>query len=561
MEPVDAACQNRAADRGLQSDRSIDAGSGTSPGKPSAQHGVLAMITRSIALAAALAFVPALETEAAVPGQFIAKMYTEALGRAPDPGGWQSAVGYYQQHGCDQTLLRLWGASVFTSAEYTALGYDNAAHVLLMYRAILNREPDAAGYHHWRSTLDNGSMTVSTLANAFFTSAEFGQLVDDICDGGTYSFDTLGNSVAIRIPTSGSGGYENLTAQQLQSIIDAAPSYSTVYLKQKSVVYLDRPIDLDRGITLATWGLPNPRRHGLMARLVRSGDFASAMVRINAADTNGSGAVRNLWIDGARRASSGFILPAINVEIFGGASALVHENFMGNSRGWSNVHSFGALDGRPCASNTVTNNVITAYSSGHFNQTWTDGLSLGCENTVARYNEIIDATDVGIVLFTAHPAVQRSTVEYNTVINAGNSAFGGLAFDPLSGRSGDPDFSGASLSNNTLWSAPDTHFIIGLSVGSRPWFVNGHIGTGGTANGNTTAGITTRFGAGIVISGMRNATVQSNVFTAAGIPQSWTLCPTGNVLASVSAGLASGSIQSYQNVTVNGCMSDYSPPQ
>lgn len=519
------------------------------------------MIFRSIAFAAALASVPAVEAAAAVPGQFIAKMYTEALGRAPDPGGWQSAVGYYQQHGCDQTLLRLWGASVFTSAEYTALGYDNAAHVLLMYRAILNREPDAAGYNHWRSTLDNGTMTVSSLANAFFTSAEFGQLVGGICDGGTYSFDTLGNSVAIRIPTSGSGGYENITAQQLQSIIDAAPSYSTVYLKQKSVVYLDRPIDLDRGITLATWGLPNPRRHGLMARLVRNGDFAQAMVRINAADTNGAGAVRNLWIDGARRQSSGFILPAINVEIFGGASALVHENFMGNSRGWSNVHSFGALDGRPCASNTVTSNVITAYSSGHFNQTWADGLSLGCENTVARYNEIIDATDVGIVLFTAHPAVQRSTVEYNTVINAGNSAFGGLAFDPLSGRSGDPDFSGASLSNNTLWSAPDTHFIIGLSVGSRPWFGNGHIGTGGTANGNTTVGIATRFGAGIVVSGMRNATVQGNVFARTAIPQSWTLCPNGNVLASVSAGLASGNIQSYQNVTVNGCMSDNSPPQ
>jgi hypothetical protein len=518
------------------------------------------MSIRSWALVATLFFAPSLHAAAAVPGQFIAKMYSEVLGRAPDPGGWQSATGYYQQHGCNQNLLKLWGSSVFTSAEYTSLGYDNAAHVLLMYRGILNREPDPNGYSHWLSTLQNGTMTVSSLANAFFDSAEFNQLVADICDGGTYSFDTLGASPVIRIPTSGNGGYDNLTGAQLQALLNAASPGSTVYLKQKTVVYLDQPLDIRNGVTLATYGLPSPRRHGLMARLVRASNFAESLVRINAGIANSSGGLRNLWIDGQRRKSSPYIVPAINVEIFGGSSALVHENYMTNSLGWTHVHSFGTLDGTPCASNIITSNVITAYSSVHYGSGWTDGLSLGCENSDVRYNEIIDPTDVGIVIFTAYPAVQRSVAQFNTVISAGNSAYGGYAFDPLAARSnGNPDFTGASISNNTLWSSPDTHFIIGLSVGSRPWFGNGHVGYGAAANSNGTAGITTRFGAGIVISGMTSATVQGNAFLGTPIPQSWTLCPTGNVLASISAGLASGNLQPYQNVTVNGCMSDFSP--
>jgi hypothetical protein len=193
------------------------------------------------------------------------------------------------------------------------------------------------------------------------------------------------------------------------------------------------------------------------------------------------------------------------------------------------------------------------------NQEWTDGISVGCEDTLVAHNQVVDATDVGIVVFTAYPATQISKVTENTVISAGNSAFGAMGFDPLQNRSpGPPNFSGAVISDNTLWSGPNTHFIIGLAVGTRPWYPNGSIGYGAAATANTTAGIQTQFGAGIVVSGMNTATVQQNVFEASPIPQSWTGCPVGNVLASVSAGLASGSIQDYRDVLVNGCMSDSS---
>src|SRR6185312_11994862 len=70
-------------------------------------------------------------------------------------------------------------------------------------------------------------------------------------------------------------------------------------------------------------------------------------------------------------------------------------------------------------------------------------------------------------------------VSNNTVVSAGNSAFGAMGFDPLQNRSaGAPDFTGSAISNNTLWSGPNTHFIIGLAVGSRPWYGDGSIGHG-----------------------------------------------------------------------------------
>lgn len=500
--------------------------------------------------------------DAAVPTQFIAKLYTEALGRAPDPQGWSSAVQYFQSNGCNQALLTQWGSGFFSSAEFTGLSYDNAAITLTLYRSILNREPDASTYPSWLSALQNGQ-TVQNVASAFFASSEFASLVPDICNGGSYSFDSLGLGAAMAIPTSGSGGSGNLTEAQLQSLLNASTPGDTVYLQQESVVFLTQPLTIPARVTLATYGLPSPQQHALMARLVRASAFAAPMIQINADNNpNPSGSLKHVWVDGQRTQSTPFVSGAIDIEIYGGQGATLNSNFLSNSLGWSTVHSYGSLDGRPCASNTITNNVITAYPSVHANQQWTDGLSIGCENTIVQNNQIVDPTDVGIVVFTAYPATQKSTVSNNTVVSAGNSAFGAMGFDPLQNRSaGPPDFTGSAISNNTLWSGPNTHFIIGLAVGSRPWYGSGSIGYGASAIANTTAGVQTRFGAGIVVSGMNNASVQQNVFDAVAIPTSWTGCPVGNVLASVAAGLASGSIQQYSDVLVSGCMSDYAPAQ
>jgi hypothetical protein len=497
---------------------------------------------------------------AAVPAQFIAKIYTEALGRAPDPQGWMAAVAYFQTNGCSQLTLGSWAGGVFASQEFAGLQYDDGAATLVLYRAILNREPDSAGFGTWDRALGQGE-TLGSVVSALFGTAEFAQLVPAICAGGSYSFETQGTYPPIAIPTPQSGGYGNLTESALQNLLDSSGQPATVYLQPESVVYLTAPLVIPGGVTLATFGLPAPNRHALMARLVRAAPFEGAMVQLALADSGAAGALKSVWVDGQRTPASGFVAAAIDVEIFGGAGVTVDSNFISNSLGWSSIHSYGSLDGRPCAGNAITHNLITAYPSVHADQQWTDGISVGCENSLVENNEIVDATDAGIVVFTAYPATQRSSVTGNTVLNAGNSAFGGLGFDPLQGRSaGAPDFSGAAIAGNTLWSGPDTHFVIGLAVGTRAWYPDGSIGYGAQATDNTTAGIQTFFGEGIAVSGMSSATVQGNVFDAVLIPQAWTRCPVGEVLASVSAGLASGSIQTYTDLEVSGCMSDNSDP-
>src|SRR5262249_41867650 len=65
--------------------------------------------------------------ETVIPSQFISKTYTEALGRLPDQGGWQSAVDFYTQNGCSTGTLKTWGRSVYLSNEYGNLAYDNPA--------------------------------------------------------------------------------------------------------------------------------------------------------------------------------------------------------------------------------------------------------------------------------------------------------------------------------------------------------------------------------------------------------------------------------------------------
>jgi hypothetical protein len=514
---------------------------------------------------------PLCAAEAAIPGQYIAKLYTETLGRAPDPAAWKASLGYFAIKGCNKTTLSNWGAPFFSSAEFQRLDYGNAAAALLLYHAILNREPDARGYAHHLEELDSGT-PLHTLVSMFFSSGEFSALVPYICSTDSYSFATMGSGLAIRIPTSGTGGYDNLTEAQLQALLNSAAAGTVVYLTQQSVVYLTKSLVIPAGVTLATHGLPTPNQHAKMARLVRAAAFASPMVQINLdSDPNPSGILKNMWVDGQRARSSTYVHGAINIEIYGGNGAAVDANFIDNSLGWSNVHSYGAVDGRVCSGNTVTNNLITAYSSRHFGGNYTDGLSIGCENTLVQGNQIVDATDVGIVVFTAAPATQKSLVTGNTIVSAGNSAFGALAFDPLYSPAYpvNPDFTGASFTNNVVWSSPNTHFIIGLSVGSRPWYgtnaiINGvtstgSIGYGASATSNTTAGVLTNFGEAITVAGMDSATVRGNALRTAPIPRTWTSCPIGNVLASVSAGLASGSLQAYSDVEVNGCMSDSSP--
>lgn len=144
---------------------------------------------------------------------------------------------------------------------------------------------------------------------------------------------------------------------------------------------------------------------------------------------------------------------------------------------------------------------------------------------------------MGIVLFRACPADQKSTVADNTILNAGNSAFGGIVTDPLTQPTCSPDYAGSSVNNNALQTGPSASYGIGLSLGSAAWFSNPNIGTGASFTNNTLAGNVTE---GLTVSGMLSVTATGNTLNVT-LGQYTKSCPEGEIVVDAQRG--SGTIQ------------------
>ncbi|MEJ2666185.1 MAG: hypothetical protein P8Z81_03630 [Deinococcales bacterium] len=499
-----------------------------------------------------------------VPAQFVAKQYSEGLGRIPDAPGWRSALGFFGRSGCTAQSLASFGEAVYTSPEFTGLGYGDAARLLALTRGALNREPDAKGFKRLMERLHAGASWASVV-DEVFTGAAFKSLVPRICSGvvdGSRSSYYLGTAAPLSIPSGGHGFAGNERALQARLDAAAARGGGTVALAQRALVMLDTPLTVPEGVTLTTVGAPDPRRYADMARLVRAPSMAApasltALVRLK-----GGAKLTSVWVDGARDVP-GNKAPLEDVITYGGGVE-VSSDRISNSQGPNTLYLFGGFNGFPCASASVTGNLITAYSSDHYlNGDWTDGIAINCEGATVTGNEVIDATDVGIVVYrntVASP--QHSVVRNNSVLSAGNSAYGGLVFDPLyeSGRVTPKTFgfTGATIQDNTLWTGPDTHFEIAISNGTRAWFagrasVTADTGTGGSVIGNTTGALSARVQTGIATAGMLHTTVTGNTLRLQHISAG--RCPKLDDAAELGSGHASGTFDpAPRDVAFDGCM-------
>lgn len=495
-----------------------------------------------------------------VPTQFMAKMYTEGLGRVPEQAGWQAGANFFAQNGCNKNSLKTWGRGVYLSAEYNNTRYDNAARLLTLYRGVLNREPDRAGFDSNLARLNSGTPWAAVV-DSFFDSAEFQTLIPLICgnapgfDKFNYGFGKPGQP-AISVPTSGTG-FRGGTSQQLQQLIDATPAGGTVWLAQKALVEVTGPVNLKAGVTLSTTPAPSPSGYAMLGRLVRARNYVGPVIRMFP-----GAKLKAVWVDGAR-AQVTYNPASINVVMLGGAGSIVSDCKISDTAGFTGIRALGAgdadenPDARPCANMSIHHNLVTSYSSIHTNNMYADGISSSCENTLIQENQVVDATDVGIIIYEALPAIQASKVRNNVVLSAGNSAYGAYAADPLQGQTLRPDFTGSVVERNLLWTGPNTHFDIALAIGTRPWFApNAALGRGASFTDNTTGTLNARAVSGIAVSGMLNAFVQRNVLTVTRVPDTQEVpCPSEFVWASVSAGFASGSIQPYKDVNVtSACM-------
>ena len=497
---------------------------------------------------------PAHAAGGTVPTQYVAKLYSEGLGRGPDQGGWAGMVAFFDSRGCDRASLREQGDAVFGSPEYAGLAYTSSEKVITAYRAVLNREPDATGLSGWTSALDGG-MSTTAFVDALYGSAEFGSLVPSICS--TTSADYDFGIQAAASPAVSDPGYTGAEAG-LQAILNNSAAGAVVALAPRAVVHLTSPLTIPAGVRLGTTGNPGPTRYAHMGRLVRDPGFAGEAVKLM------SGAsLTNVWVDGGRLRESSYDRLRFNVRMYGGTGTALIGNRIGNTAGATNVESYGAGDGYPCAGLKVQGNLIDAYTSKHSDGLWSDGVSMHCEDVDVSGNTVIDATDVGIIDFALVTGVpQKSQVHDNVVIQAGQSSFGMIGadpfFDPGAGDAAGQatrSIAGGSFHANVLWTSSRTHSTFGIIVGTKAWFgADAHNATGGTFRDNTTGSLSMRVKTAIVVSGVLNTTVTGNTFNTS-LYNVGGSCPTANIGASVSAGFAGGSIQGpYTDALYSGCL-------
>lgn len=338
---------------------------------------------------------------------------------------------------------------------------------------------------------------------------------------------------------------------------------TTVTLAQQVVVSISstlslggsRPrlvgLNIPAGVTLTTAGQPGPSRYAEMARLVRAPSFGETSSGAGAVVEVESGAkLDNVWVDGQRASKTDSQSATVNVETAGGSGTTVSDDRLSDAIGFTNLHALGTTESLPCSSNTITGNLSTQYATDHVDTgDWSDGLSVACENATVTGNTVIDATDVGIVLFRAYPAVQKSLISNNTVMNAGNSAFGGIVDDPLSSTPTiNPSFAGSSVTGNTLRTGPGASYGIGLSLGTAAWFSSPNIGSGASFTSNTLTGNVTE---GMTVSGMLNVTATGNTLNVT-LGQ-YVSCPKAEIAVDPQYG--SGNIQSpITSVQVRHCI-------
>lgn len=161
--------------------------------------------------------------------------------------------------------------------------------------------------------------------------------------------------------------------------------------------------------------------------------------------------------------------------------------------------------------------LITGYANNHYAPTdqpgqWADGLSIECEHTTVEHNQVVDASDAGIVVFRAGFTVaQESQVYSNTVLNAGNPAWLAFGANGLWSDPGFPyDFRGTRFTDNLFWTGPTAHLDIAVVMGSKEWYPAGGLGRGAAFIANTTGSQGIRTNIPIAVSGMTETVICAN---------------------------------------------------
>ncbi len=119
-------------------------------------------------------------------GAFVEGLYESCLGRSSDASGYVNWCNRLTSK--SKTAIEAAYGFVFSS-EFKKKNYCNEDYVILLYKAFLGRDPDAAGKKNWLTRMSSG-MTREEVFNGFATSNEFTALC-------TKYGITLGSKIAV----------------------------------------------------------------------------------------------------------------------------------------------------------------------------------------------------------------------------------------------------------------------------------------------------------------------------------------------------------------------------
>ena len=104
---------------------------------------------------------------------FVNRLYAIAMNRPADVGGLNDWTGRLLEK--KQTPKQVASGFVF-SKEMSNRNLSNAEFVTMLYRTMMDREPDAAGLQDWVNRLENGAKR-EDIYDGFADSVEFGRIV------------------------------------------------------------------------------------------------------------------------------------------------------------------------------------------------------------------------------------------------------------------------------------------------------------------------------------------------------------------------------------------------
>jgi hypothetical protein len=314
------------------------------------------------------------------------------------------------------------------------------------------------------------------------------------------------------IPSGDQDSINNAFAGQLSQ------SVPEVILCQGAVFNLTAPVQFRHYQMMYTEGKPTDDKRAVLRLVDTSVTTAVNMLNKEHAELS------HVIIDGNRPelgASDVISYKVALIRAGGEATGQVFRNIDAwEARSWSILHLTEGDHGHRCSGALVENNNF-GPAGIHFPDLWSDGISMACSNSIVRNNTIIDATDVGLVVFGA----PGSIIEDNMIINRERRTNGGITlvdYGPYDGN-----FEGSIVRRNTI-NAENATIGVGLGMGQRIWLcisdlqLEKRLLYGATVTDNVLMGDHMPYG--FVVDGVRDWTVMRNIDNAKHVGKSLQSC-------------------------------------